>query len=93
MLNLYYGTKLIIYDLQNYVHMSEELQVSVCVCVEECEIGKNPKLCWTVKKDKTQAVRNSLAGKLYGLYYSFLQEVSIKGKNPIVYRAIGFIYL
>jgi len=65
----------------------------MCVFVEECEIGKNPKLCWTVKKGKTQALINSLAGKLYGLYCSFLQEVSIRGKNPFVYRIIGFINL
>jgi hypothetical protein len=61
--------------------------------VEECEIGKNPKLCWTVKKGKNQAVKNSLAGKLYGLYCSFIQEVSIRGKNPFIYRIIGFINL
>jgi len=67
--------------------------VCVYVCVEVCEIGKNPKLCWTVKKGKIQAVKNSLAGKLYGLYCSFIQEVSIRGKNPFVYRIIGFINL
>jgi len=63
----------------------------VCVCVEECEIGKNPKFVLDSEESKTQALRNSLAGKLYGLYCSFLQEVSIRGKNP--YTIIGFINL